>query len=94
MRFVAGRGFSRRQAMLLEQALEPPREHLAHHAEIVARREPFGADVELAVLVFGKAFRAGDDHGADRVRAHDMRIVVDLDAARRTLKAKYLRDGG
>ncbi len=57
-------------------------QHLAHHAVIVARREVGRADVELAILVFLEALRAGDDHGADRIGALDVAVVVDLDALR------------
>ena len=41
---------------LADQPLEPPRQHLAHHAEVVARREVLRADIELAVLVLAEAF--------------------------------------
>ena len=67
--------------------------HLAHHAVVVARRDVLGADVELAVVVLGEAFRPGDDHRADRVRAHDVAVVVDLDAARRLRQAEDARRG-
>ena len=66
----------------VDQPLEPALQHLAHHAEVVAGRELGGADVELAILVLLEALRARDDHGADRVRALDVAVVVDLDAAR------------
>ena len=66
-------------------------EHLAHHAEIVARREVGGADVEFAILVFPETLRPGDDHRADRIRALDVAVVVDLDAPRRPRQPKTFR---
>ena len=39
---------------LIDQPLEPARQHLAHHAEIVAGRKLGRFDVELAVLVLAK----------------------------------------
>src|SRR5690606_11360289 len=45
-------------------------------------------NVELAILVLHKAFRARDDHGANGVGTHDMRVVVDLDAARHAVEPK------
>src|SRR5262249_33565981 len=79
---LARRIFARLTRRLRPQSLAPPRQHLAHHAEVVARGETLGADVELAVLVLAEALRARDDHRADRVRALDVRVVVHLDAAR------------
>ena len=78
------------QRRLGQQPLEAALQHLAHHAEIVAGREVGRADVELAVLVLAEAFGPGDDHGADRVRALDVAVVVDLDAARRARQAEGL----
>src|SRR5882672_5204420 len=69
--------------LLVHQTLESPRQHFAHHAEIITRRDVRGFDVELAVLILTQALRSGDDHGADRVGALNMTVVVDLDAARR-----------
>jgi hypothetical protein len=80
--------------MLLQKAGEAPLHHLAHHAEIVARRDVRRADVELAVLVLHEPFRPGDDHRADRVGAHDVRVVVDLDAARRLFQTERLGKAG
>ena len=73
------------------QPLEPPRQHLAHHAEVVARREVLRVDVELAVLVLAEALRPRDDHRADRVGALDVAVVVDLDAARRLAAVRTSR---
>ena len=67
-------------AFLLRKLRETARQHLAHHAEIVAG-DGVGRDVEGAVLVLHEAFRPGDDHAADGVRAHDVGVVVDLDPA-------------
>ena len=85
---AGGRPSLRRRA---RRAVRPPRSrrreaashHLAHHAVVVAGRHVRRADVELAVVVLGEAFRPGDDHGADGIGAHDVRIVVDLDPPRR-----------
>ena len=76
-------GIGRRARMLVQQPLEAPLQHLPHHAEIVAGRELGRADVELAILVLHEALRARDDHRADRVRALDVAVVIDLDPARR-----------
>ena len=73
--FYFGRlAFGRRQ-----EPLEAPLQDLAHHGVIVARRQAFGLDVELAVLVLDETVRPRHDHGADRVGALDMAVVVDLD---------------
>ena len=77
-----------------QKPLEAARQHLAHHAEIVAWRQIRGLDVELPVLVLHEAFRPCDDHRADGVRAHDMGVVVDLDAARRALESEDMRNAG
>ena len=66
-----------------QQPLETPLQHLAHHRVVVAGRQPLGLDVELAVLVLDEAVRARHDHGADRIGALDVAVVVHLDAARR-----------
>ena len=73
-----------------EQPLEAALQDLAHHGEIVAGGQVGRADVEFAVLAFAKALRPGDDHGADRVRALDVAVVVNLDAARRARQAESL----
>ena len=39
-------------------------------------------------MLLHEAARAGDDHRADGVRAHDVRVVVDLDAARTSVMPK------
>ena len=70
------------------QPLEAPLQHLAHHRVIVARGQAFGPDVELAVLVLDEAVRPGHDHGADRVGALDVAVVVDLDPLRRMRQAE------
>src|SRR6266436_2732139 len=72
-----------RARLLVQKALEAPRQHFAHHAEIVTRRDVRGSNVELAVLILTQALWAGDDHRANRIRPLNMTIVVDLDAARR-----------
>ena len=40
-----------------------------------------------------EARRAGDDHSADRVGAHDVRVVVDLDPTRRPVEPEGLAQG-
>src|SRR5215468_12408517 len=69
---------------LIHQALKAAAQDFPHHREIIAGREVSGMDVELAVLVFLKSLRTGDNHCADRVAALDVAIVVDLDAAWRS----------
>jgi hypothetical protein len=69
--------------MILEQPREPALHDFAHHPEIIAGGDVGRFDVELAVLVFHEPFRPGDDHAADGIGAHDVGVVVDLDAARR-----------
>ena len=46
--------------------------------------------LNLRYWFFDEAFRPGDDHGADGIRAHDVGVVVDLDAARRLGEAEGL----
>ena len=53
--------------------------------------EILALDVERAVMAFHEAFRPRDDHRADRVRPHDVGIVVDLDAAQRAFDAEGSR---
>ena len=74
--------------IFLEQALEAPGQHLFHHAEVVAGGQVFALDVELAVLAFDEAVRAGHDHRANRVRALDMAVVVHLDPLRRRVEVE------
>ncbi len=86
--FGVGRFF--RRAVFLDQPRETPLDDFSHHAEIVARRNVGRADVELSVLIFDEAFRPGDDHAADSVRAHDVGVIIDLDPARRVRQAEGL----
>src|SRR6267142_545211 len=81
---------SRLPRRLRHQPLEATLQHLAHHREVIAWRELGRADVELAILIFAEALGAGDDHSANRIRALDVAVVVDLDAARRARKAEAL----
>ena len=67
------------------------REHLAHHREIVARRGLRPLDVELAILVLAEALGPGDDHRADRVGAHDVAVVIDLDPLAAARAARTVR---
>ena len=68
-------------ALVLDQAGKAPAQHFAHHSVIVAGRQLLGLDVEGAIMAFHKALRACDHHAADRIRAHNVRIVIDLDPA-------------
>ncbi len=70
------------------QAGEAAAQHLAHHAGVVAGHGLFGLDVEFAVLILGESVGSGDDHDADRVRALDVTVVVNLDAPRWTRQAE------
>ena len=79
-----------RSDFVLDQAGEAAGQHFAHHGVIVAGREFGGLDVEFAILVFLEAFGPGHDEGADGMRALDMGIVIDLDAARRRVQAEHL----
>src|SRR5262249_1825089 len=65
---------------LLHETFEAAAEDLAHHAEIVARREIRRAYIEFAILVFLKSFGTGDDHRADRIRPLNVAVVVDFNA--------------
>ena len=73
-------------------ALEPAGQHFAHHRIVVAGRQTFRLDVELAVLVLYEPIDAGDDHRADRIGAHDVAVVVDLDAARHARQTEAVLD--
>ena len=75
-----GRGPAFDLALALGELAEAPLQHLAHHGVVVARGKVLALDIELPILAFDEAFGAGDDHGADRVGAGDMAVVVDLDA--------------
>src|SRR5439155_6649552 len=66
---------------LADQPLEAASQDFPHHPEVVARHEIGRADVELAILILAEALRSRDDHGADRVAALDVAVVIDLDAA-------------
>src|SRR5918993_1878384 len=66
--------------VLLFEPGEAAFEHFAHHREVVARLRLRLLYVELAIAVLAETFGAGDDHRAGRVRAHDVAIVVNLDA--------------
>ena len=72
-----------RSGSSFSQPREAAAEHLAHHREIVAGHGLGPLDVELAIAVLAEALGPGDDHRADRVGAHHMAVVVDLDPLRR-----------
>src|SRR6266851_2149013 len=55
-------------------------------AVLLRRRKP--ADGEFSIGVLDQPVRPGDDHCADRVRALDVAVVVDLDAVERTVEAE------
>ncbi len=65
--------------VFLQKPGEPARQDFAHHAVVVPGDQVFRLDVELAVMGLRKAFGTRDDHAADRIGAHDVRVVVDLD---------------
>jgi len=50
------------------------------------------ADREFTVGVFDEPFRAGDNHRADRIRALDMAVVVNLDPVQRSVDAERRRN--
>ena len=77
-----------RRFALPHQPREAAGQHLAHHRVIVAGGEIGVSDVEGAVLVLDETVRPRDHHRADRVRPHDVGIVVDLDPADRVVDAK------
>ena len=82
--------------VLAHRPLEPSLQHLPHHGEIVAaefRRVLLLPDIELAVGVPNEPLLACDDHAADGVAALDVRVVVDLDAARRLPEVEQLLEG-
>ncbi len=83
MPFVAVRIF-------LEQPFEAPRQHLFHHAEIIAGGQVIALDVELAVLVFHEPVRPRHDHRADGIGALNVAVVIDLDPLRRRVQVKRL----
>ena len=70
------------------------RQHLAHHRIVVARRQIGALDVEGAVLVLDEALGAGDHHRPDRVRPHDVGIVVNFGAPDRMIDAERRAERG
>ncbi len=89
-----GRGPSFHLAFALGELAEAPRQHLAHHGVVVTRGKVFALHIELPVLAFDEAFRSGNDHGADRVRAGDVAVVVNLDALGRLVEIDELGEAG
>ena len=86
-------GFSRGSVQLLPlllQAAEPAAHDFAHHAVVVAGLDVLVLDVELAVAGFFEAFRPGHNHAAHHVRAHDVTVVIDLDASGRFGQVEHL----
>ena len=79
--------------VVARQPGEAAGQDLAHHPEVVPGRQLGGADVELAVLRLHEPFGPGDDHAADRIRAHDVAVVVDLDPLRGAVEAEGLGEG-
>ena len=71
---------------------EAPAQHLTHHAEIVARGEILGADIELSILVLGETLGACNDHHSDRLCTGDVAVVIDLDAPRRLREPEHFGD--
>ncbi|QTK78991.1 hypothetical protein AT6N2_C1210 [Agrobacterium tumefaciens] len=83
--------FAIRLAFFFQQAREATGHHLAHHAEVVARRDVGRFDVELAVLVLHETFRPRHHHAAHGIGAHNVGVIVNLDAARHIGKVERLR---
>jgi hypothetical protein len=65
---------------LPDQARQAATQHGLHHREIIVGGRVVALHVEAAIMVFLKAVRSRHDHRAQRVRALDMRVVIDLDA--------------
>ncbi len=78
--------------LVLDQAGEAAAHHLAHHAVVVAGGQILAPDIELAILRLLEAVGAGHDHAADRIRALDMGVVVDLNPLGPGLQTKGLAD--
>ncbi len=76
--------------VFLRQPPEAPGQHLAHHPEVVAGGQIRPADVELAVLRLDEALGPRDHHRADRVRPHDVAVVIDLDPLGRPVEPEGL----
>ncbi len=70
------------RSLSFREAFEAARQHFAHHGVVVAGRGVGRLDVELAVGAFDEALGPRDDHGADRIRAGDVAVVINLDPAR------------
>ena len=81
-----GPGVALAARVFLQGAAEAAFEDLAHHGEVIpaAERQSIGLlgvpDPVLPVVLLQEARRPGDDHHAIGVRAHDVAVVVDLDA--------------
>src|SRR5262249_56380905 len=75
-------GVGPRGRLFLGRGLNPPLQHLSHHAVVVTRCEVYRPNIELAVLVLAKPLRPGDDHRAYRIAAADVAVVIDFDTTR------------
>ncbi len=77
--------------LFLGQPREAPPHDLAHHAEVIPRRDVFALDVELAVMGLHEALRPGHDHRADGIGALNVGVVIDLDAPWRARQLEGFR---
>ena len=76
------------------QPREAARQHFAHHAIIIAGGDVGAFNVEGSVMGFHKAAGACDNHAANSMCAHNMRIVIDLDATQFAIYTKGLCECG
>src|SRR3546814_3380034 len=77
--------------ILLLRTSEAAFQHFAHHRKIVARHCLCPFDVELAIGVFAETLRPRHNHGAQRVGALNMAVVVNLDTVRRPVQSEQVR---
>ena len=85
---VSSSASSRSLAMLLEQPGEPPRQHFAHHGEIVPGHELRERMLNLRYCDFMKPSGPATIMAPTASAALDMRIVIDLDPPRRLRQAE------
>src|SRR3546814_5307549 len=78
--------------ILLLRTSEAAFQHFAHHRKIVARHCLCPFDVELAIGVFAETLRPRHNHGAQRVGALNLAVVVNLDTVRRPVQSEQVRN--
>ena len=74
--------------ILALQPGEAATQDFAHHGIVVTGREILAPDQKPPIARLGQALGSGDDERAERIRAHDVAVVVDLDAAWRFRQAE------